>query len=114
VGSRAGLDTVVERKIPSPFRDSIIQPVAQSYTTELSGILSKISEQMKLVTKDRKYYTLRCFVIYTVRLILGDETKVHEMGRTCSWLRNECKILENLMIIIGVDEMIILKLILKK
>jgi hypothetical protein len=37
VGSRAVLDTVVKRKIPSPRRESnsrtpIVQPVAQSYT----------------------------------------------------------------------------------
>jgi hypothetical protein len=37
VGSRAVLDTVVKRKIPSPLRESnpgtpIFQPVAQSYT----------------------------------------------------------------------------------
>jgi hypothetical protein len=39
VGPRAGLDTVSERKIPSHLPDlepSIIQPVAQSYTTELT------------------------------------------------------------------------------
>jgi hypothetical protein len=38
VGSRAGLNAVVKRKIPSPYRDSnppIIQPVSQPYTTEL-------------------------------------------------------------------------------
>jgi hypothetical protein len=35
VGSTAGMDAVVRRKIPSPYRDSnppIIQPVAQRYT----------------------------------------------------------------------------------
>jgi hypothetical protein len=43
VGLRAGLDAVVKRKIPSPYRDSnppIIQPVAQCDTTELSWLLS--------------------------------------------------------------------------
>jgi hypothetical protein len=43
VGSRAGLDTVVKRKIPTPCRYSnppIIQPVAQRYTTELTLLLS--------------------------------------------------------------------------
>jgi hypothetical protein len=38
VGSRAGLDAVVKRKIPIP--SPIIQPVAQLYTTEISGIFS--------------------------------------------------------------------------
>jgi hypothetical protein len=41
VGSRAGLGTVVKRKIPSPCRDSnppIIEPVAQRYTTELTRL----------------------------------------------------------------------------
>jgi hypothetical protein len=36
VGPRAVLEAVVNRKIPSPYRDSnslIIQPVAQRYTT---------------------------------------------------------------------------------
>jgi hypothetical protein len=35
MGTRAGLDAVVKRKIPSPCRDfkpPIIQPVAQRYT----------------------------------------------------------------------------------
>jgi hypothetical protein len=39
VGSTAGLDAVVKRKIPSPFlgfEPPIIQPVAHRYTTELS------------------------------------------------------------------------------
>jgi hypothetical protein len=41
VGSRADLDAVVTRKIPSPRRESnprapIVQPVAQRYTTEIS------------------------------------------------------------------------------
>jgi hypothetical protein len=38
VGSRANLDAVVSRKIPSPYQDSnllIIQPVAQCYTSQL-------------------------------------------------------------------------------
>jgi hypothetical protein len=42
VGPRAGLDSVVKRKIPSPCRESnpaIIQPVAQRYTTELYRLL---------------------------------------------------------------------------
>jgi hypothetical protein len=41
VGSRASLDTVVRRKILSPYRDSkppIIQPAAQRYTAELSRL----------------------------------------------------------------------------
>jgi hypothetical protein len=41
VGPRAVLDAVVRRKIPSPHRESnpsIIQPVAQRYTTELSWL----------------------------------------------------------------------------
>jgi hypothetical protein len=40
VDSRAGLDAVVESEIPIPCRDSnppIIHPVAQRYTTELTG-----------------------------------------------------------------------------
>jgi hypothetical protein len=42
VGSRAGLDAVVKRKIPSPYwnwNPPIIQPVAQRYTTELFRLL---------------------------------------------------------------------------
>jgi hypothetical protein len=42
MGPRAGVDAVVKRKIPSPFRDlnfPIIQPVAQRYTAELSRLL---------------------------------------------------------------------------
>jgi hypothetical protein len=35
-GPRAGLDTVVKRKVPSPYKNPIIQPVAQRYTPELS------------------------------------------------------------------------------
>jgi hypothetical protein len=43
VGPRAVLDAVVERKIPSPRRESkprtlIVQPIAQRYTTELSQL----------------------------------------------------------------------------
>jgi hypothetical protein len=41
VSPRAGLDAVVKRKIPSPYRDSnppIVQPEAQCYTTELSRL----------------------------------------------------------------------------
>jgi hypothetical protein len=41
VGLKAGLDAVVKRKIPSPYRASntpIIQPVAQRYTTELTRL----------------------------------------------------------------------------
>jgi hypothetical protein len=40
-GRRAGLDTVVKRKLPIPCRDSnpqIIQPVAHRYITELSRL----------------------------------------------------------------------------
>jgi hypothetical protein len=43
LSARAGLDAVVRRKIPSPYRDSnpcIIRPVAQRYTTELSRLLN--------------------------------------------------------------------------
>jgi hypothetical protein len=43
VGLRAGLDTVVKRKIPSLYRDSnppIIQLVAKRCTTELSRLLA--------------------------------------------------------------------------
>jgi hypothetical protein len=43
VGLRAGLDAVMKRKIPNPYRDSnppIIQPVAQRYTTETSQLPS--------------------------------------------------------------------------
>jgi hypothetical protein len=39
---KAGLDTVVKRKIPTPCQDlkpPIIQPVDQRYTTELSRLL---------------------------------------------------------------------------
>jgi hypothetical protein len=45
VGSRAGLDAVVKRKISSPCRGPhppIIQPVAQRYTAELPGFLATI------------------------------------------------------------------------
>jgi hypothetical protein len=41
VGPRVVLDAVVKRKITSPCRDSnlpIFQPVAQSYTTELTRL----------------------------------------------------------------------------
>jgi hypothetical protein len=41
VGPRAGLDTVVKRKIPSLCEESnplIIQPVALSYTTAISRL----------------------------------------------------------------------------
>jgi hypothetical protein len=44
---RAGLNAVVEIKIPSRCRDSnspIIQPVAQRYTTKLSQLLFEISK----------------------------------------------------------------------
>jgi hypothetical protein len=40
VGPRAGLDTVVKRKISSLYRDPnppIIQPVAQRYTTDFES-----------------------------------------------------------------------------
>jgi hypothetical protein len=39
VGSGAVLDAVVKRKIPSLCLDSIIQPVAQRYITELSWLI---------------------------------------------------------------------------
>jgi hypothetical protein len=43
-GTRAALDSVVKRKIPSPRRESkprtpIVQPAAQRHTTELSRLL---------------------------------------------------------------------------
>jgi hypothetical protein len=41
VGSRAGLEAVVRRKISSPYRDSnplIFHPVAQLYTTVLQWV----------------------------------------------------------------------------
>jgi hypothetical protein len=50
VRPRAGLDAVVRRKIPSPYRDSnppIIQPAAQRYTTELSGLLLVYRRELK-------------------------------------------------------------------
>jgi hypothetical protein len=50
VGHRAGLDAVVKRNIPSPYRDSklqIIQLVAQRYTTELSRLLLQKSVDVK-------------------------------------------------------------------
>jgi hypothetical protein len=54
VGSRAIMDAVVKRKIPSPYRDSnppIIQPVAQRYTTGLSRIpVQGITLQLSFVT----------------------------------------------------------------
>jgi hypothetical protein len=52
VGSRADLVAVAKRKIPSPRWDSnppIIQPVAQSYTTELSRLLIVISFRVKFI-----------------------------------------------------------------
>jgi hypothetical protein len=45
MGPTAGLDTVVRRKIPSPYQNSnppIIQPVVQRYTTELPRLLHMI------------------------------------------------------------------------
>jgi hypothetical protein len=64
VGSRAGLDTVVKRKIPSLYRDlnpTIIQPVAQRYVTELQTFIyvMQVYEKIK-VEKDHiiiKYVT---------------------------------------------------------
>jgi hypothetical protein len=50
VGPRAGLDSVVRKKIPSPYRDSnppIIKPVAQCYVTELPQLLSSIIRIVK-------------------------------------------------------------------
>jgi hypothetical protein len=41
VDPTAGLDAVVKRKIPSPFRDSkppTIQPIAKLYTTEITQL----------------------------------------------------------------------------
>jgi hypothetical protein len=43
MGPRAGLDAVVNRKIPSPYRDLNPRsslPVAQRYTTELTQFLT--------------------------------------------------------------------------
>jgi hypothetical protein len=48
VGPTAGLDAVVRRKIPSPYRDSNL-PIIQ----------------------DGEYYVMRSFVICTVDQILG-------------------------------------------
>jgi hypothetical protein len=48
VGPRAVLDAVVSRKIPSPCLDSIIQPVAQYYTIELSRFLKILSMKRKI------------------------------------------------------------------
>jgi hypothetical protein len=47
IGSKAGLDAVVETKILSPLRESnppnpIVQSVAQRYAIELSRLLYKI------------------------------------------------------------------------
>jgi hypothetical protein len=42
VGSRTGLNAVVRRRIPSPYRDLeplIIQSIAQRYMIELSQLL---------------------------------------------------------------------------
>jgi hypothetical protein len=42
MGPKAGLDAVVKRKIPSPYRNSnapIIQPRAQRYTAGLSRLI---------------------------------------------------------------------------
>jgi len=49
VGPRAVLDAVVSRKIPSPCLDSIIQPVAQYYTIELSWLLFKTESKSEAV-----------------------------------------------------------------
>jgi hypothetical protein len=50
MGPRAGLNTVVKRKIPSPYRDSnptIVHPVAQRYTAELTRLLFMLMWQQK-------------------------------------------------------------------
>jgi hypothetical protein len=49
VGLRAGLDAVVERKIPSPCPDSnlIVQPVAQRCTTELSRLKNGFIQEFR-------------------------------------------------------------------
>jgi hypothetical protein len=55
VGPRADLDAAVRRKIPSPYRDSnpsIIQPVAQRYTTELSRLVVKTVERQFYFTSE--------------------------------------------------------------
>jgi hypothetical protein len=46
VGPRAGLDVVVKKKIPSPCRDTIFQPVAQHYTTSIKIILGHIDPML--------------------------------------------------------------------
>jgi hypothetical protein len=55
VGPRAVLDTVVKRKIPSPYRESnprtpIVQPVAQRYTDWAITVLTWLSKGTKLPT----------------------------------------------------------------
>jgi hypothetical protein len=52
VGPKAGLDTVVKRKIPSPCRDSnlpIFQLVAQRYTTKITRFHLKTLVPMTLI-----------------------------------------------------------------
>jgi hypothetical protein len=58
VGPRADLDAVLNRKIPSPCRDSnppIIQPAVQRYTAEVSrltnGVMSLLETENKLQLK---------------------------------------------------------------
>jgi hypothetical protein len=51
VGPRAGLDTVVKRKVPSACWDSnppIIQPIAWHYTIEFSWLLLEIQCSFEL------------------------------------------------------------------
>jgi len=50
VGPKTGLDAVVKREIPSPRGDwnpLVIQPVAQSYTTELFRLLITMCKSSK-------------------------------------------------------------------
>jgi hypothetical protein len=54
VGTKAGLDAVMKRKIPSPCRDSnppIIYPVAQRYTAELFRLLHNLGNLKHITVK---------------------------------------------------------------
>jgi hypothetical protein len=50
---RAGLDTILKKKIPSPRRESkpdhpIVQPVASRYTCVLVPVMSNLEPQVSL------------------------------------------------------------------
>jgi hypothetical protein len=63
VGSRAVLDAMVKRKIPSPRRESnprtpIVQPVAQRYTMECTNIEDASLEAFTAVTFQVEFFCI--------------------------------------------------------